>query len=383
MSCDNSLNNKIRGKPKESVAENPEGDRRMDAEDYVTFVQLYGPDGFLEDIDAFADLPLILQSNFNILACLCQQNSADECCVGDNAGIETDGAFDGETPTGAEASYLYLVCSLTQVTIDRVLQSSAPSASPTSTPYPSEAPTDTPAPTITPSPTMDLTTEIEVLVPYEIGVKAGNSSDDCVDGLIGAMDSLAPQVLAEVRRRLLKDRKLRRRLRSVQLGTSIESIADIECPDGVDEDDSCEQVTASITLLFQPTEEDPEAVAKQFQEDLEEAIYAGELQEFLNCTSVYILDESVLGTPAPSSEDRGISAGGVAGVVIVSLAAVAIVGVLVARTGVQDKEELEELEPAPRDLKIDDGGDEGGDGGEIKASSAVVKASGTLAAAKK
>jgi hypothetical protein len=210
-----------------SVAENMDngGSRRMDADSYVTFVQLYGPDGFLEDVDAFADLPLILQSNFNILACLCQQNAEDRCCVGDNAAIETDGAFADETPTEAERSYLFLVCSLTGVTIDRVLQSSAPSSSPTATPYPTEAPTTTPAPTSTPAPTQDLTVEIEVSVSYEIGVRAGNSSDDCIDGLVGAMNSLAPQVLAETRRRQL--RISHRRLRSVQLDTSIASIESI------------------------------------------------------------------------------------------------------------------------------------------------------------
>jgi hypothetical protein len=204
-----------------SVA-NKEGDRRMDSESYVDFVKLYGPDGFLDDVEDFADLPLILQSNFNILACLCQQDAEDECCVGSRAGIETDGSFGDEIPTQSEKSYLFLVCSLTSVTIDRVIQSSAPSSSPTMTPEPTTGPTITPYPTIlTPEPTPAPveTTNIEVMVTYNIGVNAGNTSADCEEGLVGAMNSLAPQVLAEVRRRRL--RVSHRRLRSVQLDTSI------------------------------------------------------------------------------------------------------------------------------------------------------------------
>jgi hypothetical protein len=210
-----------------SVAHKEE-DRRMDAESYVNFVQLFGPEGFLDDIEDFADLPLILQSNFNILACLCQENSEDECCVGSRAGIETDGSFEDETPTQSEQSYLFLVCSLTSVTIDRVLQSSAPTSAPTITPEPTFGPTITPFPTaLTLGPTLPPVeiTDIEVLVTYEIGVRSGNSSLDCLDGLVGAMNSLAPQVLAEVERRLL--RTAHRRLRSVQLDTSIQSFEDI------------------------------------------------------------------------------------------------------------------------------------------------------------
>ena len=41
----------------------------------------------------------------------------------------------------------------------------------------------------------------------------------------------------------------------------------------MDENDSCEQVTASVTLLFQPDEEDPAAVAEAFEANMEEAIY--------------------------------------------------------------------------------------------------------------
>jgi hypothetical protein len=153
-----------------------------------------------------------------------------------------------------------------------------------------------------------------------------------------------------------------------------------ECPDEVDENDTCEAVTASMTLLFQPTESDPQEVAATFQENLENAIFAGELQELLNCTEVYILDESILGTLPPAPTDRNISGGGIAAAVIGSLAIVAAVAFLINRSK-EDKEELEELAAAPKDAPFDEGEDAKGSG-EVKASS-VVKAAGTLGAVKK
>ncbi|KAG7341516.1 hypothetical protein IV203_023468 [Nitzschia inconspicua] len=359
----------------ESVANN-EGDRRMDAESYVDFVKLYGPNGFLEDVEEFADLPLILQSNFNILACLCQKNSEDTCCVGSRAAIETDGSFADETPTQAEQSYLFLVCSLTSVTIDRVLQSSAPSASPTITPEPTTGPTVTPFPTFLSSETTSAPVagaEIEVSVTYNIGVPEGSLSADCEDGLIGAMNSLAPQVLAEVELRKL--RATNRRLRSVLLDTSISSFVEVECPDGVADSDTCEAVTASMTLLFQPTESDPEGVAATFQENLESAIFAGDLQELLNCTEVYILDQSIVDTPPPTSTSRSVSGGGIAAAVIGSLALVGVIAFLINRTQ-ERKEGLEELATAPKEDPFEEGEDDQGSP-DTKATASVVNAAGT------
>ncbi|KAL3916047.1 MAG: hypothetical protein SGILL_005355, partial [Bacillariaceae sp.] len=150
------------------------------------------------------------------------------------------------------------------------------------------------------------------------------------------------------------------------------------CPDGVDENDSCEQVTASVTLLFQPDEEDPEAVAEAFETNMEEAIFAGELQDLLNCTQVYILDQSVLGTPPPDSTERS-NGGAIAGAIVGSLALLMGAVFLINRQNDEEKPELEELSPAPRDLTIEQGGS-GDSAEEIKPSSAVVKAAGTLGA---
>mmetsp|Transcript_6108 Transcript_6108/g.11303 ORF Transcript_6108/g.11303 Transcript_6108/m.11303 type:complete len:941 (-) Transcript_6108:286-3108(-) len=369
-SCYTAIENSVVGKD----------DQRMDAQSYVSFVKEFGPQDFLANVTEFSDLPLILKSNFNILACLCQEDASDDCCVGSKAGIETDGSFSDEIPTEAEQSYLFLVCSLTSVTIDRVIQSSAPSASPTFSPAPTNSPTITPAPTIvTPEPSQapssDLTTEEEILVSYGIGVRANATSDQCQDELVSAMNSLAPQVLAEVRRRQLR---YARRLRVVQLDTSIVDIQGIDCPLGVNESDSCEEVTASIIILFQPDEEDPTEVAMTFKEDLEGAISTGELQNFLNCSAVYILDESVVGA-APVAAGSGVSSGGIAAAVIGSLAVVVVLGFLLARRNEQ-KEELEELQPAPRELVLDEGSDE--EQGKLQATSPVVKASEALGAAK-
>lgn len=135
------------------------GNGVVDAEEYVTFVQDLGPSGFLDGITSFQDLPLVLQSNFNFLACLCQTDpNNNACCVGDNAGISVAGAGASETPTAEEESYLFLVCSLTSSAVDRVLQSVAPTGVPTESPTvaptappsipptarPSAAPTETP-----------------------------------------------------------------------------------------------------------------------------------------------------------------------------------------------------------------------------------------------
>ena len=195
------------------------GDRRMDGESYVSFVQSYGPDEFLANVTDFADLPLILQSNFNILACLCQTNSSDTCCVGNRAGIETDGSFSEEIPTSAEQSYLFLVCSLTSVTIDRVLQSGAPTSTPTISPEPASAPTASPAPTGQSSEAPGGTNAETVVTKYGISIRNGTATfEEYSPYLISAMNSLAPEVLQSIQRRQLRHG---RRLQSVLLPTSI------------------------------------------------------------------------------------------------------------------------------------------------------------------
>mmetsp|Transcript_29429 Transcript_29429/g.71015 ORF Transcript_29429/g.71015 Transcript_29429/m.71015 type:complete len:1070 (-) Transcript_29429:308-3517(-) len=435
--------------------------RKMNQAAYAAFIKSYGPDGFLEDVTAFNALPLILKSNFNILACLCQSDPNDDsCCVGDKAGIDTDGSFDGEAPTPTQQSYLFLVCSLTSITIERVMESSPPSAAPSISPAPTEAPTITVSPTVspTPGPTQPPAT---VNITYAIGVRGGPSStnatiDDYENELISAMDSLAPEVLLEVtlddledgldgaearsneedvgvRRLMNNDRyrqtflrsrsasassskpsfpssvrknngdqrrqlrhhqqqeRQRRRLRSVQLPTSVVEVSDIECPSSgtTSEDDRCESVTASVTLIFQPTDQDPDAVALAFTDEMNRAIAEGRLQGLLDSPDVYILGGSS-GAMETSANDSGdsetISSGGVAGIVVGSLAVVAVAAYFAVGRRGEPKEELEQLQPAPRDVELDqDGGDDNNgddDPATVKVSSVAVKAKGTLSPSK-
>ena len=174
-----------------------DGDKRMGPESYVDFVKAYAPDNLLDEIDTFEELPLLLVNNFYLLACLCKIEDEDECCVGSKAAIETNGAFAGDTPTDDEKSYLFLVCSQTSTAIDRVIQSMSPSESPVA----------------------DITTEIEVVVNYTIGVEDNDSTfEDYGEELISAMNSLAPTLLAEEQSRQLRSG---RNLESVFLPTSI------------------------------------------------------------------------------------------------------------------------------------------------------------------
>ena len=142
-----------------------DGDDMVSAEEYVSFVQDMGPDNFLSDVSIFDDLPTVLQSNFLALACLCQTDPDDDsCCIGGNAGLKVDGSSSGEDPSAAEESYLFLVCSLTSNSIDRVLMSVPPTVAPTQEPTVAltTAPTSSPTAALTmaptSSPTVDLTT---------------------------------------------------------------------------------------------------------------------------------------------------------------------------------------------------------------------------------
>lgn len=124
---------------------------QVDAKEFVTFVQIMGPPGFLPEADEFADLPLILQSNFIILACLClQQPSARPTCCTEAPYIDNTGTSPGQVPTADQQQYLFQVCFLTETSIERVLASQEPSAAPgggaVPTPAPAPAPTAPPAP---------------------------------------------------------------------------------------------------------------------------------------------------------------------------------------------------------------------------------------------
>lgn len=137
----------------------------------------------------------------------------------------------------------------------------------------------------------------------------------------------------------------------------------VECPVGIPEDDVCEDVTATITLIFAPEEADGSIdLAETFLVALEAAIAGGQLNEALDILyptgDVYIIDDTII-FPTPDDDDNsgGLGGGGVTGIVV-ALAVVVIIGILASRRG-PSKEEEEELEPAPqtddveKDIEVD------------------------------
>jgi len=322
----------------EKSAVDRDGDRRMDPEAYVDFVEAYGPDNLLKDIATFEELPLVLINNFYLLACLCKTEVEDECCVGSKAGIDTNGAFSGDTPTDDEQSYLYLVCSQTSTAIDRFIQSMPPTGVPTGSLSPTTAPV------------VDSTIE-EVVVNYMIGVeKNGSIFEDYDEELISAMNSMAPTLLTTVRKRQLR---AGRSLQSVFLPTSIIDFTMAECPpELIQPVDRCETITASVVLLFQPTDTEPSKIAEEFQENLSIAIFDGDLQEFLESTTVYIVDIDAL--EPPIDPQRNNSSTRLITGTLVGLAFFAIIAYFFTGRHGQDNEEIESLYLPPVDtFKLD------------------------------
>lgn len=229
-------------------------DRVLTPDEYALFVVSLDPSGILADRgNTFASLPLGLQSNFFAMTCLLctppDEPNGASCCEGDNARIETGGAFAlDEPPTPEQITYLFLVCYLTTEAIDRVLSSPRPSRSPSLPPSLSPAPVTptTPAPFVTlsptrnptPSPTPPPTTPnptpspsdngvrrfYEAKVTYDIAILGGANPNLATPSaeLIAAMDSLAPQVLSSTTNRKLLRSVAGRRLQTVQLSTSVD-----------------------------------------------------------------------------------------------------------------------------------------------------------------
>ena len=131
----------------------------LSRDEYVTFLQMMSPPGLvISQSDGFVDLPLLLQSNYYLLACLCSSRGGDDrCCLGVNATIDIAGVVgssgnndiaegggyqqEDSTPTSAlfaddEESYLFMVCWLTSSTIDRVIEDSPPTPLPPNPPTP-------------------------------------------------------------------------------------------------------------------------------------------------------------------------------------------------------------------------------------------------------
>lgn len=226
------------------IAADANFDRKVVADEYVTVIQMLGPEGFMSNATSFADLPFSIKATFNALACLCGDIGGNSlCCVGDNAHISNAGAAPGETPTPEQYAYLQTVCLTIELSIDQVLASTIPTFAPTMSPTtqaptiaPTKAPTGaptgaptatpTPAPTIapvaTPVPTPAPTSppKLPVQVTYLVQITSGTLTSEEEQDLEEAMNILAPEVANEVFNS--KRQVLRRRLEvSVELPTSI------------------------------------------------------------------------------------------------------------------------------------------------------------------
>ena len=100
-----------------------------------------------------------------------------------------------------------------------------------------------------------------------------------------------------------------------------------------------------MILQFQPTDSDPTKKAEDYREDLLLAIYDGNLQEFLDSTTVYIVDKDALGPVGP--DENGNSSAGIAAGTVVGLALFATIVYFVTRRNDQNDES--EILAAPVD----------------------------------
>ncbi len=147
-----------------------------------------------------------------------------------------------------------------------------------------------------------------------------------------------------------------------------------ECPPNLIKPASrCETITASVVLLFQPTDEEPNKKAEDFQIVLSDAIYAGDLQEFLESTSVFIVDADAL-EPGGDSGGNSNSTAGIAAGAIVGVALFATIIYFVSGSRSQESDEVDGVRAV--DLRLDSGSkvddpsvNEGGDASSSNAGS--------------
>eukprot|EP00542_Grammatophora_oceanica_P016485 CAMPEP_0194026742 /NCGR_PEP_ID=MMETSP0009_2-20130614/1028_1 /TAXON_ID=210454 /ORGANISM="Grammatophora oceanica, Strain CCMP 410" /LENGTH=1050 /DNA_ID=CAMNT_0038665585 /DNA_START=215 /DNA_END=3367 /DNA_ORIENTATION=+ len=375
-----------------------DGDRALSGDEYVTMVQDLGPPGFMDDVTGFDDMPLALQGTFNSLACMC---SGVDCCVGDNAQLSTVGAAPGDNATDSQTSFLFSVCMQTEISIEFVLGSPAPSFSPTSSP--SAAPTETPeepsaeptvtpdAPTVSPTgspapstqvptaaPTLQPTTTafpsvsptstipptgppsaapssptvVPVMALYDIIISPTAAPESYVPGLIAAMDQLAPEVADETfPLQSVRSRRNRRLVVSIALPTQIVGIIPDNCPDGISAGDRvCRGVTQSVSMVL--TTEDSQTSSAAYKDALQRAIAEGRLNTLLvelnPSTPVEVIDNNTPiaptppaaspPSPTPVTSSSGLSAGAISGIAIGAAAIVIIGGLLLMRRKGEDKE---------------------------------------------
>eukprot|EP00526_Cylindrotheca_closterium_P000103 CAMPEP_0113607510 /NCGR_PEP_ID=MMETSP0017_2-20120614/3425_1 /TAXON_ID=2856 /ORGANISM="Cylindrotheca closterium" /LENGTH=871 /DNA_ID=CAMNT_0000516123 /DNA_START=119 /DNA_END=2734 /DNA_ORIENTATION=- /assembly_acc=CAM_ASM_000147 len=354
------------------------GDSRLNQTEYVAFLKLYG----VPDIgdDSYRDLPLVLQSTFFSISCICTSNglATQPCCYGGESYIPTDGAADSQVPTQAQETYLGRLCGLTDSAVDQIIPTQPPvmtgtpssspsfiSQSPTMNPSGSAAPTSTPSavptgvPTVAasqnPSTNLPLTTSptgppmvTKIQTQYTIAIANGKAEQINPEwftmDLISAMDVVATEVGI-----IVEDNTGNRRRLTITVGLPTEIVGFEEqewsngrsaaCPAGLanPELDSCQQVTASVDLFV---DENQSEVPAKFGSVLEEEIEAGRLEEALllidPATPVKILAGKAQRsgpTEAPVvASDDGLSIGAMIGIGAAAAALLAVICVCMSNS---------------------------------------------------
>ena len=138
---------------------------------------------------------------------------------------------------------------------------------------------------------------------------------------------------------------------AIRLYTTLFVYDYLECDAFLPSEDGCAAITASVKLQFQPDDtSDPIAITEEYKDAADGAIDRGDLQDNLDTlypdTVVYIID-SIGPDPDPTG---GINSGGIVGIVIASVAfTLLFIAYVVSTRRSEPKDELEPLDPAPRE----------------------------------
>jgi hypothetical protein len=133
----------------------------------------------------------------------------------------------------------------------------------------------------------------------------------------------------------------------------------LECPTSPDiaADDVCEEVMASMILIFDPTDESREDTEDAFGLELDNQIATGELANVMSLlwpdSLVYILDDSIAGAREIPGNEDSVSGGGVFGIVVGALAVVVLVGFLATRRPSPKEDTPQTMEAVPPQKEIE------------------------------
>ena len=155
------------------VTADANNDNRLSQNEYLTYAQLQGPPGLIDDVQSFQNLPGEYRAVFTTLACLCSDPvfggnpNSPTCCVQDQS-IRVPGP-PGDMQSDQDLRMLFAVCALTDSAAREVANTDAPTIRPTAAPTsqppiatPSNTPSSAPTPTPTGTPTVG-PTEMPVL----------------------------------------------------------------------------------------------------------------------------------------------------------------------------------------------------------------------------